>query len=31
MSRLIDLMTLNPALQEWIREEINEAQAVSLI
>ncbi|KDR84606.1 hypothetical protein GALMADRAFT_237500 [Galerina marginata CBS 339.88] len=27
MSRLIDLMTLNPALQEWIREEINEALA----
>ncbi|KDR84663.1 hypothetical protein GALMADRAFT_55583 [Galerina marginata CBS 339.88] len=27
MSRLIDLMTLNPALQDWIREEINEALA----
>ncbi|PPQ73814.1 hypothetical protein CVT26_012155 [Gymnopilus dilepis] len=27
MSRLIDLMTSNPALQDWIREEISEALA----
>ncbi|KAF8958854.1 cytochrome P450 [Flammula alnicola] len=27
MSRLLDLMTLNPSLQTWLREEINEASA----
>jgi len=28
MSRLLDLMTLNPSLQTWLREEITEALAV---
>lgn len=29
MSRLLDLMTLQPSLQIWLREEITEALAVS--
>lgn len=31
MSRLLDLMTLNPTLQTWLREEIVEALSVSAI
>lgn len=30
MSRLLDLMTLTPSLQEWLREEIVEALAVRI-